>query len=71
MPIETTRTISDRAQSFEESNRSDNAKHKRAYELSFSIGTAYFDPWSPCTVDELLSQADKAMYEQKRSRRNA
>jgi diguanylate cyclase (GGDEF)-like protein len=49
----------------------DNAKNKRAYELSFSIGTAYFDPWSPCTVDELLSQADKSMYEQKRSRQNS
>jgi len=50
---------------------SDNAKNKRAYELSFSIGTAYFDPCSPCTVDELLSQADKSMYEQKRSRHNS
>jgi two-component system, cell cycle response regulator len=49
----------------------DNAENKRAYELSFSIGTAYFDPWSPCTVDELLSQADKSMYEQKRSKQNA
>ena len=49
---------------------SDNAKNKRAYELSFSIGAAYFDPSSPCTVDELLSQADKSMYEQKRNKQN-
>jgi diguanylate cyclase (GGDEF)-like protein len=54
----------------EKAIENDNAKNKRAYELSFSIGTAYFDPWSPCTVDELLSQADKSMYEQKRSKQN-
>jgi two-component system cell cycle response regulator len=48
-----------------------NEKNNRTYELSFSIGTAYFDPWSPCTIDELLSQSDKSMYEQKRSKRNS
>ena len=46
----------------------DNTKSKREYKLSISIGTAYFDPLSPCTIDELLSQADKLMYEQKRSK---
>ena len=54
----------------EKAIESDNAKNKRDYELSFSIGTAYFDPSSPCTVDELLSQADKSMYEQKRRKKN-
>jgi len=49
----------------------DNAKSKREYKLSLSTGTAYFDPWSPCTIDELLSQADKSMYDQKRSKQNA
>ena len=49
----------------------DNAKSKREYKLSISIGTAYFDPLSPCTIDELLSQADKLMYEQKRSKQTA
>jgi diguanylate cyclase (GGDEF)-like protein len=44
----------------------DNAMSKRDYKLSISTGTAYFDPSSPCTVDELLSQADRRMYEQKR-----
>jgi two-component system, cell cycle response regulator len=48
----------------------DNAKGKRAYQLSFSVGTAYFDPHSPCSVDELLSQSDKSMYQQKRSKQN-
>jgi two-component system cell cycle response regulator len=49
----------------------DNTKSKREYKLSISIGTAYFDPLSPCTIDELLSQADKLMYEQKRSKQIA
>jgi len=72
MPIETTEdSIGIVLDRLEKAIESDNAKNKRAYELSFSIGTAYFDPWSPCTVDELLSQADKSMYEQKRSRQKA
>jgi len=49
----------------------DNAKSKREYKLSISTGTAYFDPLSPCTIDELLSQADRGMYEQKRSKQTA
>jgi diguanylate cyclase (GGDEF)-like protein len=48
----------------------DNAKCKRDYELAISAGVVYFDPWSPCTIDELLSQADKSMYEQKRNKQN-
>jgi two-component system cell cycle response regulator len=49
----------------------DNTRSKREYKLSISIGTAYFDPLSPCTIDELLSQADRLMYEQKRSKQTS
>jgi diguanylate cyclase (GGDEF)-like protein len=49
----------------------DNAKTQRDYKLSISAGTAHFDPSSPCTIDELLSRADRAMHEQKRSKRTA
>jgi two-component system, cell cycle response regulator len=49
----------------------DNSKVKREYKLSISTGTAYFDPRSSCTIDELLSQADKSMYEQKKHKQNA
>lgn len=48
-----------------------NKIQNRHYQLSFSIGTAYFDPQSPCSIDELLVQADKSMYEQKRTKRNS
>ena len=67
MPIETTgdnlEVVINRLQKAVEM---DNTKSKREYKLSISIGTAYFDPLSPCTIDDLLSQADRLMYEQKR-----
>jgi diguanylate cyclase (GGDEF)-like protein len=37
------------------------------YELSLSVGVAPFDPKRAITLGELLAQADKAMYEKKRS----
>ncbi len=40
------------------------------YNLSLSFGIAYYDPENPCSVEELLAQADKLMYEQKRQRHN-
>jgi diguanylate cyclase (GGDEF)-like protein/PAS domain S-box-containing protein len=46
-----------------------NNKAGRRYQLSFSIGYALYDPRSPCSTDELITQADKAMYEQKRSKK--
>ena len=70
MPIETTgdnlEIVINRLQKAVEM---DNAKSKREYKLSISTGTAYFDPLSPCTIDELLSQADRLMYEQKRTKK--
>jgi len=38
------------------------------YSLSLSIGVARFEPFHPATVEELMSEADRKMYEQKRSR---
>ncbi len=38
------------------------------HKLSVSMGTAYYDPSSPATVEELLAQADSAMYEMKRAK---
>jgi diguanylate cyclase (GGDEF)-like protein len=43
-----------------------NAKSNRSHKLSVSVGIAYHDPERPCSIDELLIQADKLMYEQKR-----
>ncbi|MFQ5841976.1 MAG: HD domain-containing phosphohydrolase, partial [Thermodesulfobacteriota bacterium] len=43
-----------------------NAKGRRSYKLSLSVGIAYYDPKCPCSIDELLERADRSMYEQKR-----
>ncbi len=40
----------------------------RYYKISMSMGTAYYDPDNPCSLDELMSRADKLMYDQKRSK---
>jgi two-component system, cell cycle response regulator len=40
------------------------------YSLSLSIGAARFDPQNPVSLDELLSRADRVMYQAKRSRRD-
>jgi len=37
--------------------------------LSLSIGSAYYDPKCPCTVEDLLVQADKSMYKQKNGKK--
>ncbi len=38
----------------------------RPYELSLSIGMAVFSPDAPCSVADLMNEADAAMYEAKR-----
>jgi diguanylate cyclase (GGDEF)-like protein len=45
-----------------------NALPDRSYEISMSIGTTVYDPQAPCSLDILISRADKLMYEQKKTR---
>jgi len=45
-----------------------NAREGRRYKVSLSVGVARYDPESPCSIDQLLTQADRAMYEQKRAK---
>jgi diguanylate cyclase (GGDEF)-like protein/PAS domain S-box-containing protein len=45
-----------------------NTDTARAYKISFSTGTSTFDPESPSTLDTLLTEADRNMYEVKRDR---
>jgi len=42
-----------------------NAHAEKPYELSVTTGTAYFNPASPATIEELLDRADKNMYARK------
>lgn len=46
-----------------------NARRKRSYTLSLSVGVAYYDPSSPCSVEELLAAGDRMMYEEKKRKR--
>jgi diguanylate cyclase (GGDEF)-like protein len=46
-----------------------NRKDVLPYELSLSIGVTFFNPQHPCSIDSLLSQADKSMYENKRNKK--
>jgi diguanylate cyclase (GGDEF)-like protein len=41
------------------------------YDLSLSVGVARFDPKNAVTLGELMTRADKAMYERKRSQPTA
>ena len=43
-----------------------NKRLNRGYKLSMSVGIAFYNPEAPASIDELLSQADKSMYEHKR-----
>jgi diguanylate cyclase (GGDEF)-like protein len=43
-------------------------KDERRYTLSVSVGAAWFDPRNPVTLGELMEEADRAMYGEKRKR---
>jgi GGDEF domain-containing protein len=47
---------------------SHNAQEGRPYKIALSIGISYYDPQNPCTIEELLAEADRNMYEQKRDK---
>ncbi|NIO17280.1 MAG: diguanylate cyclase [Deltaproteobacteria bacterium] len=46
-----------------------NGRPDRKYTVSLSIGTARYNPKTPCTIDDLLGRADELMYREKRSKK--
>jgi diguanylate cyclase (GGDEF)-like protein/PAS domain S-box-containing protein len=42
-----------------------NAQSSRPYQLSLSLGVAYYDPQLRCSLDDLMIKADSLMYRQK------
>jgi diguanylate cyclase (GGDEF)-like protein/putative nucleotidyltransferase with HDIG domain len=54
-----------------ENIRRSNARRRRGYELEMSVGIAVYDPRHPVLIDDLMAQADSAMYEAKRRRKSA
>jgi diguanylate cyclase (GGDEF)-like protein len=51
-----------------EKNLKTSSASEKRYELSLSVGVAQFDPKRAASLGELMLQADKDMYEQKRKR---
>lgn len=60
--IETEKTVMDNLQN---NLRKYNEEAERSYKLSVSTGMAHYDPQHPCSLEELLSSADKLMYDNK------
>ena len=48
-----------------------NARPGAAYPVSFSLGVARYEPDRPCSIQELLAQADRKMYLDKTARKKA
>ena len=48
-----------------------NAQFGRPFQLALSTGVALFDPEHPATLDELMAEADRRMYDDKRGRGTA
>ncbi len=46
-----------------------NHQENRRDRLSISVGSSYFDPENPCSLDELMAHADQLMYEQKQKKK--
>jgi diguanylate cyclase (GGDEF)-like protein/PAS domain S-box-containing protein len=46
-----------------------NAEKDGKYALSLSFGTSYYDPQSPCSIGDLVAEAEKIMYVQKKEKK--
>jgi diguanylate cyclase (GGDEF)-like protein len=45
-----------------------NSRKDRRFILLISLGIVRYDPYHPCSIDELLSQSDKLMYANKKGK---
>lgn len=71
-PVETTETSVELISSrLYDSLKTFNDTSSREYTLSASVGVSYYDPENPRTLDELLMEADRRMYEQKNRKRRS
>ncbi|MBU0544749.1 MAG: GGDEF domain-containing protein [Proteobacteria bacterium] len=46
-----------------------NNQKNRKYKLSISVGCSSYDPENPSSIDKLMANADKLMYEQKKNKK--
>ncbi len=47
-----------------------NRQENRRYTLSVSVGSSFYDPENPRSIDNLMAEADRLMYEHKRSKKS-
>ncbi|MHB8091326.1 MAG: diguanylate cyclase [Syntrophales bacterium] len=47
-----------------------NNLENRRYRLSISLGYSFYNPESPCILEELMASADKLMYERKQNKKS-
>ncbi len=52
-----------------ERQRKFNENNKYPFNISMSVGAAYFDPENPININDLMARADKLMYEYKKGKR--
>jgi diguanylate cyclase (GGDEF)-like protein/PAS domain S-box-containing protein len=64
--MESANVLTNRIQSFLEKG---NQQGDWPYQLSLSLGNAHYDPEAPCTVSEMIAQADGRMYRQKQEKK--
>ena len=46
-----------------------NETARRPYQLALSVGVGDYDPLAPCSMEDLLAQADRAMYQTKQTKK--
>lgn len=69
-PLEADAGSADRlVERLQEAVQAHNSASQRPYELSLSVGVGRFDPVTCQTVEQLLEEADRALYERKRDRK--
>lgn len=51
-----------------ENLKAHNARRNRGYNLSISMGMSRYESEAPCSIDDLLTKADKFMYKHKRKK---
>jgi diguanylate cyclase (GGDEF)-like protein len=66
VPIDSTEILIRRLR---EKTEAHNAAMGKPYHLSISVGVARYAPECPCPIEELLSQADASMYEEKNTKK--
>ncbi|MDP3048013.1 MAG: diguanylate cyclase [Thermodesulfovibrionales bacterium] len=65
IPVEATLDTEVITARFQKNLKDYSTKNKRSYTLSISFGISHYNPESPCSIDELLRQAEKLMYDEK------